>query len=232
MTGPADPRIRAGMERQLERRRRMIAEGAHPIGWKLGFGSPAAMERLSLNAPLVGFLTDATIIRSGSAVTIGTWTRPVVEPELAVYMGSDLVDGSNRDATRAAVAAVGAAIELADVDVDLFEVEPILTANIFHRGVVLGKPDYGRAGARLDGLTARVAVAGADVATTTELTTITGDTISIVGSLADLLAGYGERLRAGELVITGSLIPPLPGVAPSEVSFWLDPLEPITVGLF
>ncbi|MGH9169030.1 MAG: hypothetical protein ACRD02_14505 [Acidimicrobiia bacterium] len=121
-----DPRIRAGMKSQLELRRRMIDEGARPIGWKVGFGAPAARERLSIMAPLVGFLTDATVLQSGARVSIGGWTRPVVEPEVAVHMAADLGEGADRDAVRAAIGGLGPAIELADVDLDLLEVEPIL----------------------------------------------------------------------------------------------------------
>jgi 2-keto-4-pentenoate hydratase len=226
-----DPRIRAGMGRQLELRRRMIEEGARPIGWKVGFGAPAAMERLATTAPLVGFLTDATVLQSGAAVKIEGWTRPVVEPEVAVHMGADLGEGSDPDDVRAAIGGLGPAIELADVDLDPLEVEPILAGNVFHRGLVLGQPDYGRAGGRLEGLTARVTSDGFEVATSSDLEALTGNIVSIVGLVADLLTAAGERLRAGDLIITGSVIPPIRGVRPSEVTFELEPLDAIRVRL-
>ncbi len=37
-----DPRIAGGMRRQMELRKRRLNEGAHQIGWKVGFGAPAA----------------------------------------------------------------------------------------------------------------------------------------------------------------------------------------------
>jgi 2-keto-4-pentenoate hydratase len=209
----------------------MIDDGARPIGWKVGFGAPAAMERLSITAPLVGFLTDATVLRSGAAVSIEGWTRPVVEPEVAVHIGAELGEGADADAVRAAIGGLGPAIELADVDLDPLEVEPILAGNVFHRGLVLGQPDYGRGGGRLEGLTAMVTSDGSEVATTSHLEALTGDIVSIVGLVADLLAASGERLRVGEVIITGSVIPPVPGVAPSEVTFELEPFDAIRVRL-
>ncbi|MGH8934697.1 MAG: 2-keto-4-pentenoate hydratase [Acidimicrobiia bacterium] len=226
-----DPRIRAGMKSQLELRRRMIDEGARPIGWKVGFGAPAARERLSTTAPLVGFLTDATVLQSGAAVSIGGWTRPVVEPEVAVHMAADLGEGADRDAVRAAIGGLGPAIELADVDLEPLEVEPILAGNLFHRGLVLGRPDHGRAGGRLEGLTARVRSDEAEVAATSDLEVLTGDIVSIVGLVADLLKAAGERLRAGDVIIAGSVIPPIPGVDPAEITFQLEPCDPIRVRL-
>ena len=41
-----DPRIARGMEKQLAQRRARIAAGEKPIGWKVGLGAKAAMERL------------------------------------------------------------------------------------------------------------------------------------------------------------------------------------------
>jgi 2-keto-4-pentenoate hydratase len=226
-----DPRIRAGMVRLLEERERMIAGGAMPLGWKLGFGSPSGLERMGLRAPLAGFLTDATLLSSGSKVDIKPWLRPVVEPEVAVYMDADLISGSDRQTVAAAIGSLGPAIELADVDLEQLEVESVLARNIFHRGLILGERDPNRAGGLLVGLTARVMVEGVEVGLTSELEALTGEMILIVGQLADLLTAAGERLRAGDIVITGSVVPPVAGVAGSEVVFHLRPFDPIRVRL-
>jgi quercetin dioxygenase-like cupin family protein len=49
-----DDRIPVGMREQLARR---DERGERQIGWKVGFGAPAAMEMLKIDRPLVGFLT-------------------------------------------------------------------------------------------------------------------------------------------------------------------------------
>jgi 2-keto-4-pentenoate hydratase len=79
-----DPRILHGMERQLRLRQDRLNAGERSIGWKVGFGAPAALERLQIDAPLIGFLTDKTLLSSGSMVSIADWTKPAMEPEIAI----------------------------------------------------------------------------------------------------------------------------------------------------
>ena len=47
-----------------------------------------------------------------------------------------------------------------------------------------------------------------------------------------LLAAFGERLRAGEIIITGSVVPPL-SIEPDEdaIGFALDPIASVSVRL-
>src|SRR3954465_6364778 len=105
-----DPRIARGMERQLAVRRARIAAGEKPIGWKVGLGAPAAMERLKIKAPLVGFMMENSIVANGATVALAGWAKPVAEPEVAVHMGKDLAGGADRAAAIAAIAGLGPAI--------------------------------------------------------------------------------------------------------------------------
>jgi 2-keto-4-pentenoate hydratase len=208
-TDLADPRIRRGTEAQLARRRERIAAGDRAIGWKVGFGAPQAMQRLGLTAPLVGHLMESGRVAAGGTVSLAGWTKPVAEPELAVHMGRDLAGDADEAAVRAAISAIGPAIELADLDPPPEDVATILSGNIFQRHVVLGPADASRAGGRLDGLTACVTRNGAEIAATAELEGNTGEIVAIVRHVAAFLAGFGERLRAGEFVIAGSIVPPV-----------------------
>lgn len=226
-----DPRVRSGVGRLLANRQSLIDRGARPIGWKLGFGSAAGRERLGTIAPLIGFLTDSTVVASGNLVAVGAWRQPMIEPEVAVYMASDLPNGSETDRVSRAIGALGPAIELADVDFELVDVESIMAANIFHRAVVLGDPDPARAGARREGLVARVSIDGEIRAVTPDLESLTGEMLSVIGSLADLLRAAGESLKAGDVVITGSVVPPIPGAGVTEATFELSPFTPISVKL-
>ncbi|MDO8752822.1 MAG: hypothetical protein Q7J80_02920, partial [Anaerolineales bacterium] len=98
----SDPRVLRGMEKQLRLRQERLNAGEKSIGWKVGFGAPTALERLRLDAPLIGFLTDKTLLPSNATVSIANWTKPAMEPEIAVYMGKDLTEASDRERTRAA----------------------------------------------------------------------------------------------------------------------------------
>ena len=55
------PLIKKGMTAQLAKRRARIAAGEKPLGWKVGLGAPATMERLKLAAPIVGFLMQRAL---------------------------------------------------------------------------------------------------------------------------------------------------------------------------
>lgn len=206
-----------------------MAAGKKPLGWKLAFGGPAAMERLRINAPLVGFLMEHAVVASGSTISFSGWKKPAAEPELAVYMGKDLASGDSREATMGAIAGLGPAIELAAVDHPSDDVEGTLARNIYQRHVVLGERDAKHAGGSLAGLNARVFRNGAELANTAEFEALTGELITIVGHVANLLAHFGETLRAGQIVITGSITPPI-WVGPGEsIGFHLEPLRPISI---
>ena len=225
----ADPRVERGLRAMLALRRQRLAAGARPLGWKVGFGSPAAVEMLGTDRPLVGFLTDQGLLPDGAAVAIGSWTQPMLEPEIAVHLARDVAGDATRDDVRAAIGGLSAAIELADVDTPPTDPEAILAGNIFHRHVLLGEVDDGRTTA--EGVRGRLVRDGAEIAATDAPEAATGELAEVVRLTAELLAANGERLRAGDVVITGSIVPPVQ-VAPGEtVTAEIEPLGSLTVML-
>src|SRR5256714_9224397 len=225
-----DPRIARGMKKQLAARRARIAGGEKPLGWKVGLGAPPAMERLQIKAPLVGFMMQKSLVPNGATVSLAGWHKPVAEPEIAVHMGKDLPGGADRAATIAAIAALGPAIELADLNPPPDDVEVTLAGNIFHRHVILGPPDPTCAGAKLDGLVGHVFRRGGLAAKQENVEALIGEMIGIVAHVAGTLAANGERLRAGDVIITGSIVPP-PFHRPGETEFRhaLDPVGGLNV---
>jgi 2-keto-4-pentenoate hydratase len=226
-----DPRVARGMEAQLRARRERIDAGERPVGWKVGFGAPAAKQNLGIEAPLVGFLTDRGLVEDGALYSIAGWTKPALEPEIAVHMGSDLPAGADREAAAGAIGGLGPAIELADLDMPLDDLEAVVAGNIFQRGFVLGPADGSRAGGSADGLVATIHRNGAELARTDEpLMMVGGELVDVTRHVADLLGAAGERLRAGEVIITGSVVPliwPEPG---DEIRYELVPLGELSVG--
>lgn len=226
-----DPRVREGLPIQFAARRRMIDGGARGIGWKVGFGAPAALELMQITAPLLGFLTDRTVLEPGASVDATGWERGIVEFEVAVVCGSDLGPGASDDEARAAISSVGPAIELANIDLPIQpdQVSGIVAGDIFHEGLVFGAMDEARAGLDIEGLVARILVDGHERAAVTELEALTGPYPWIVSTVASTLAAHGEALKAGDVIITGSVIPPIPVTEGTEFTFALDPFEPISV---
>lgn len=190
----ADPRVRRGMEAQLELRRRRLAAGDQPLGWKVGFGTPQAFETLGTGAPLVGFLMRSALAPSGALYSIDGFTGPALEPEVAVRVGEG-----------GAAAALGPAFEIADVAPPVDDVERILAGDIFQRGVVLG-PVVQRPS--LEGASARVVVNGEE-RQVDDPEALPGRIPDVLAHVAAFLPEFGEELRPGDVVITGSIVPPL-----------------------
>lgn len=224
-----DARIARGTAAMLELRRSRLDEGDRPIGWKIGFGSPAAFELLGTDRPLVGFLTDRGLVDHGAAVSLAGWTQPMLEPEIAVHLARDVGGDATRDDVRGAIGGLSAAIELADLHPPPEDVRAILAGNIFHRHVLLGQVAEGRTTA--DGVRGRLVRDGEEIAATDAPEAATGELAEVVRLTAELLAAHGERVRAGDVVITGSIVPPVQ-VAPGQtVTAEIEPLGSLTVTL-
>lgn len=215
-----DPRIARGMAQQLTRWHQRLKSGEKALGWKAGFGTAEAMERYNLHAPLIGHLMDATALRNGETVSLEGWTRPLAEAEIAVIVGKDVARGASREAAANAIAGLAPAIELVDVDTPPDDVTAILSGNIYHRRVILGARDNNRGGS-VEGYSGTVMQDGQEIAAISALQESTGDYVELVRHVADLLAAFGERLAAGQVIITGAVIPPLPVQPGGSVAFKL-----------
>jgi 2-keto-4-pentenoate hydratase len=227
-----DPRISRGMAAQLLLRRQLLNADHKSLGWKLAFGGPAAMERLHTSAPLVGFLMQDALLPSGSTLSLSNWKKPAAEPEIAVHLGNNLPANSDRDTAMAAISGLGPAIELADVDHPSDDVEGTLARNIYQRHVILGSNDTSRAGGLLDGLSCRVLRNNSEIACVSDpeaLQALTGDVIDIIRYTANLLAAFGESLQVGQIIIAGSVIPPLWVQPGEEIVFHLAPIDTISI---
>jgi 2-keto-4-pentenoate hydratase len=178
-------------------------------------------------------LADARVA-SGDTVSISGWTKPVAEPEIAVWLGADLTDGSDRTKVAAAISGIGPAIELADLNPPPEDVTAILAGNIFHRRVILGRVDTSRAGARLDGLVGHVTRSSTKAApvSTDALEANTGRLLDVVAHIASTLTASGEKLARGDVIICGSVVPPI-FLEPTDtgVTWALDGIGEISVGL-
>ncbi|MDO9411116.1 MAG: hypothetical protein Q7T81_00885 [Pseudolabrys sp.] len=224
------PLIKKGMPAQLEKRRARIAAGERPLGWKVGFGAPASLEKLGLQAPVVGFLMQRALLLSGSTVSLAGWTKPVAEPEICVRMATDLRGGATPETALAAIKEILPAIELADLNPPPTpdNIDAVLEGNIYQRHVVLcGNTRFGGS---TGGLTSRLYRRGEEVNTTTDPEALTGKLLNIVAHVANTLAGYGEKLSAGDVIITGSVTPPIMiEDDETEIAHALDPIGEVSV---
>ncbi len=211
----ADERINEGMKHQLGDLRRKLDRDERPLGYKLGFGTEAAMKNLGTDAPLVGHLLTANRLESGAVVEISNWGNPKLEPEIVARAGE-----------QGEITAIGAAIELVDLDTSISDPQAILEANIFQRHVLLGPVSEGAdpAEAKLT-----VLVDGEEVATADDVTAATGDLDGLVKHVAKTLKAAGAELERGDMVICGSIVPALDIAPGATVEVRLPPLGSLVV---
>jgi 2-keto-4-pentenoate hydratase len=84
-------------------------------------------------------------------------------------------------------------------------------------------------GARASGVTARALLNGDEAAATGDATEATGDPVDLVLHVATVIGEAGETLRAGQVVICGSVVPALDVAAGDTVEVQLDPLGSLSV---
>jgi 2-keto-4-pentenoate hydratase len=211
MTAPVweDARVARGLERLRELRDADHAAGGRRLGWKTGMGGPVA-EKMGTTGALVGYMTGATLLPDGVTIDVSDWTNPLLEPEIAIRMGRDLPAGSTREEALASIDAIASAIEVADVDLPFEDPEAIFGKKLFHRGVILGTFDTGRAGADVEGVTLTVRGREKEYADHVDPLIPIGNLGDVACHVANVVAQMGETLAAGDIVITGSGIPAIP----------------------
>lgn len=215
-----DPRVDAGLAALGRARARRLADGDTQAGWKIGFGSPSGLELLGLTGPIIGTLWSSGAHRAGDPVPIADWASPVIECEVAAYVGRDIPPGTPADDIDAHVVAWGPAFEFADIDAPPRDVARVLEGNIFHRGYQLASPRRGMDSSEAMSLVADVTID--DVTQRVEhLTALTGDLAQVIARAADLAPDVGRGLRAGDVILTGSIVAPVPVVAGTRVEFLL-----------
>jgi 2-keto-4-pentenoate hydratase len=220
-----DPRVVAGLPAQFARRARLIADGAEPVGWKVGFNLPAVQKAFGIADPISGFLTTASLIAAGEPHSLEGSTQPMAEPELAIHIGAELAPDCGRTEAGEAIAGLGPAIEVADVHPPSTDLTEIVATNVYHRAVRLGEPV---AGVSVSGVLARVMHNGEPFGEISPLEA-TLDPVDVVRLIARTIGVGGERLRNGDVIIAGSLVPP-PVVSPGdELAVDLGPIGSLSL---
>jgi 2-keto-4-pentenoate hydratase len=199
------------MRSLLARREDELRGGAQSVGWKVGINVAALQEHFGLDGPVVGYLTDATVIEPGQPISLNGWDRPALEVEVAITIGAD-----------GGVASLAPAIELVDLNLGFDDIGPILEGNIFHRGVLFGAEmtnlDVRALGVSVEKSGERVAEGS--------LTELPEVTVEVVRGF---LRAHGADLVPGDRIIAGSLISPMGIAAGDDLLVSYGPLGDLRV---
>ncbi len=187
-------------------RETLVAAGARLAGWKAGFTTAAAQEQFGVPAPVCAFLLAADFFPSGAALPAARFVGPAVEAEVALVMASDLA-GPGVTAARAALAVAGALPALEIVDFRYTgtpQGTDIVAEGIFASAVVLGGALTPIAGLDL-ALEGLVYEQNGAVAATNTAAEVMGNPVNALAWIANHLGARGLGLRAGDIVMTGSV---------------------------
>lgn len=194
-----------------------VAAGRQVIGWKIGLTSKVMQDALGIDTPDSGVLYDDMDFPDGAVIPRDRFIQPRIEAEIAFVMKAPL---SGADVTRedvlAATEAVVPAIEI--LDTRILRKDPASGAkrkifdtvsdNAANAGIVLGRQRHDPAdvdlrwvGAilRKDGLVEATGLGAA----------VLDDPVTGMVWLARRMAQYGQRIEAGQVVLSGSFIAPL-----------------------
>ncbi|MDA8291061.1 MAG: fumarylacetoacetate hydrolase family protein [Actinomycetota bacterium] len=181
-------------------------------GWKIGCTTAVMQEYLGISSPCAGGMFRESSWRNSHRFPRATRGRVGVECELAVRLAIDVVPVGGEvgvhDAARA-VATCMAAIEVVEDryrDFRRLGVPTLVADDFFHHGCVLGAERSDVGAAELRASTAELRVNGAVVGSGSGKD-ILGEPMRALAWLANSAASWGTPLRAGEVVLLGSIVP-------------------------
>jgi 2-oxo-hept-3-ene-1,7-dioate hydratase len=204
--------------------KRKLASGRRVIGWKIGLTSKAMQDALKINIPDSGILFDDMMFESGATVPRGRFIQPRIEAELAFIMKTDL-HGPNAsvDDVRKATQWVVPSLEI--LDTRILRVDPAskstrtivdtISDNAANAGIVLGAQRHTIDAFDLRWIGAIVKRNG-EVEETGLGAGVLDEPAAGIAWLANRLADYGDHIRAGDIVLSGSFIRPIEAISGSN----------------
>ncbi|HZT47260.1 MAG TPA: fumarylacetoacetate hydrolase family protein [Hyphomicrobiaceae bacterium] len=192
-------------------------------GRKIAVTTKVMQELMGIGHPCGGTIFASCIHRSPAGIKKADYVNVRIECELAVRLGRDLPKGAapyTRETARGAVAEVMAAFELIEdrhADYKATKALSLIADNAWNGGIVVGAAKPPPAGSDLNGIAGRLARDGKEAASGK-----TDDPMGALAWLANLSVERGRPMKAGMVVITGSVVPTI-DIAPGErLDFVLD----------
>jgi 2-keto-4-pentenoate hydratase len=185
--------------------------GARVSGHKIGLTAPAVQAQLGVDQPDYGTLLDEMEIADGATIGVEAYIAPRIELEIAFVLGADLSGpGVSAADVRAATERVCASLELVDSRVRDWRIrladtvaDAASSAAYVLAGTSASLAELEAAGLDIAALDAEL-WCGADVLERGHSSAVLGDPCTSVAWLANALAERGERLEAGQVVLSGA----------------------------
>ncbi|MER8015155.1 fumarylacetoacetate hydrolase family protein [Streptomyces griseoluteus] len=209
---------------------RGIAAGRRLVGRKIGLTSPAVQRQLGVDQPDFGALFADMAVPEGQPVASGLLLQPKVEAEVALVLGTDLPhrDPTVADLLRATAFALPA-LEIVDSRIAGWDITIVDTVadNASCGLYVLGGTPVPLDRVELRSVTMTLTKNGETVSEGTGADCL-GSPLTAALWLASTLAGLGDPLRAGDIVLTGSLGPMAVAAEADEFTAHIEGLGTVT----
>lgn len=205
--------------------RAKLDAGRKVIGWKIGLTSKAMQYALGIDIPDSGILFDDMLFANGARIPAGRFIQPRIEAEIAFVMKSPLggSDVSCED-VMAATDYVAPSIEILDTrimraDPDTGKTRTVLDTisdNAANAGIVLGAERHAPDAFDLRWVGAITSRNG-EVEETGLGAGVLNDPAESVAWLARRMSQYGQKIEAGQVILSGSFIRPVECPAGTEI---------------
>jgi 2-oxopent-4-enoate/cis-2-oxohex-4-enoate hydratase len=186
---------------------RRVDAGERIIGKKIGVTSQAVMDMLGVYQPDFGLLTDAMVYNEGEAIPAATLIQPKAEGEIAFVLKHDLIGpGISAADVLAATEGVMACFEIVDSRIRdwKIKIQDTVADNASCGVFVLGDRLVDPRGLDLSTCGMVLEKNGEIVATGAGAAAL-GAPANAVAWLANTLGRLGIPLKAGEVLLSGSL---------------------------
>ena len=201
-----------GHDVQALDRRWREEHGQTVVGAKLGLTSAAKQQRMQVDQPIVGFLTDAMRVEAdGLADASRGWAQPRIEPEIAFVTATAISSPLTLTEAARVVDAVSVAAEVIDSRYEgyRFRLPDVVADNTSAAGFLLGHPVRLTDLDDLVGIRGELEVDGQVVDTATGAA-ILGHPLLALVQLSEHLGRQGQTLPAGSIVLAGALTDAVP----------------------
>ena len=193
-----------------------VADGRSATGWKIGLTSKAMQAALNIDIPDSGILLDDMHFEDGSTVPKGRFIQPRIEAEIAFVMKVGLDGAATREDVLSATDYVCPSLEILDTRVLRADPKTGQTRKIFdtisdnaaNAGVVLGAERHNSNSVDLRWAGA-ICSRNGEVEETGLGAGVLNDPVMGIVWLSKRLQAYGQVIREGDVVLSGSFIRPI-----------------------
>ncbi|MED4225494.1 2-keto-4-pentenoate hydratase [Neobacillus cucumis] len=186
---------------------RKLDEGQRIVGPKMGLTSKAKWDQMGVSEPIYGYVFDYMLIDNGGVLPFSDLIHPKVEAEIAFLIGEDIEGpGVTGAQVLAKTEYVLPALEIIDSRYENFNftLTDVIADNTSASRVVLGntlkKPsDFNLelVGSTLS-INGKIKELGAGAA-------VLGHPANAIAVLANMLSSKGEKIKKGEVILSGAI---------------------------